>query len=111
MARLTNIFILLKNLEAFVKSVPIDTKASHSKDWLKRRAEMKKAIKDMDKMLRTLESLGDIAKRLPHELLLPCRGQVTLRQILEAILPPRRKVPTRIEPLIGCGRPGPRQLA
>lgn len=111
MARITNIYVLLKNLEAFVKSVPINPKARNYKDWIKCRVEMKKALKDMNKMLKTLESLEDIEKRLAPVLLVPCRGRVPLKQILEAILVPCRKVPIRnVVPMRLCGKVPQRQV-
>jgi|GEM_PF-970640 hypothetical protein len=109
MARHINIFFLLKNLEAFVKSVPIDPKSRKYKEWVKCRAEMKKAIKGMDKMLRTVKSLEDIEKGLPP-LLVPCRGQVPLKQVLDAVLLPCRNVPAKSAALSHCGRPGPLQV-
>jgi len=47
----TNIYILLKNLEAFINAVPISPKSPNRRAWEKNRAEMKKALKDTYKIL------------------------------------------------------------
>jgi len=51
MDSMTNIYVLLKNLEAFINSVPINPKLPNCKDWEKTRAEMKKALKNTYKIL------------------------------------------------------------
>lgn len=48
---MTNIYVLLKNLEAFINSVPINPKLPDCKDWEKTRAEMKKGLKNTYKIL------------------------------------------------------------
>ena len=46
MDSMTNIYVLLKNLEAFINSVPINPELPNCKDWEKTREEMKKALKN-----------------------------------------------------------------
>jgi hypothetical protein len=47
----TKIYVLLKNLEAFINAVPINPKSPNSRAWEKNRAEMKKALKNTYKTL------------------------------------------------------------
>jgi len=47
----TNIYVLLKNLEAFINTVPINPKLPNCRDWEKTRAEMKKALKNTNEIL------------------------------------------------------------
>jgi hypothetical protein len=47
----TNIYVLLKNLEAFINSVPINPELPNCKDWEKTRTEMKKALKNTNEIL------------------------------------------------------------
>jgi hypothetical protein len=47
----TNIYVLLKNLEAFIKAVPINPKSPNCRAWEKDRTEMRKALKDTYKKL------------------------------------------------------------
>lgn len=47
----TNIYVLLKNLEAFVKDVPINPKSPKRRAWERNRAEMKKALKETNRIL------------------------------------------------------------
>jgi hypothetical protein len=47
----TNIYVLLKNLEAFVNAVPINPKSPKRRAWERNRAEMKKALKETNRIL------------------------------------------------------------
>jgi len=79
MAAKPNIYALLKNVDAFVKAVPINPKAANYKKWLKNRAETRKAIREIVKLLRLLEMVE------PKALTYPCR-LILQKQVLERLL-------------------------
>lgn len=79
MAKKPNLYALIKNVEAFVKSVPIDPDSTNYKSWIKDRAEMKKALKLIHLILLEL----DVAK--PTELRLVC-GQIPQKRALARLV-------------------------
>ena len=107
---MTNIYVLLKNLEAFINSVPINPELPNCKDWEKTRAEMKKALQNTYKIL--------VKQGFP-ERLRPC-GQIPLKQVFPGPLRMCGKVLVKQvfpEPLRLCGRvplkhvfPGPLRM-
>ena len=73
MLRSESLFVLLMNLEAFIKSVPIDPKAPDFKEWKACRAEMKKALKKTHQILELLEDREVLFARMPkNALTFPC---------------------------------------
>jgi hypothetical protein len=85
MYSMTNIYVLLKNLEAFINSVPIDPNLPNCKDWEETRAEMGKALKDTCKILVKQEFLAQFR---------PC-GKVPLKQVFPGPLRLCGKVPLK----------------
>lgn len=116
MARLTNIYVLLKKSEAFVKAVPIDPKSRNYKEWVKYRAEVKKEIKDIYKILALLDIIpASEIKSICHvvlpkqifERVAPC-WTVPQKQALAAFIRICGTVPTRQVASLFLGpRPSP----
>jgi hypothetical protein len=110
---ITNIFVLLKNLEAFIKSVPIDPNLSNCKDWEKTRAEMKKGLKNTYKILvkqgfpePLVRCRQVLEKQVLLERLVRCR-QVLEKQVFLERLDRCRKILEKqafLEPLRMCGK-------
>jgi hypothetical protein len=80
MASKHNIYALLKNVEAFVKSVPVDPGARNFREWRKNRTETKKAIKEIHKILQLLKIIEATALKLP------C-GKIPQKQVFGLIAP------------------------
>jgi hypothetical protein len=81
MAPKVNIYILLKKVDGFVKAVPIDPKSRKYKEWVKFRAEAKKEIKDVNKILALLDVIPASA------VLERCHGIPLQKQIFGRIAP------------------------
>ena len=97
MLRSDSLFVLLMNLEAFIKSVPIDPKTPDFKEWKACRGEMKKALKKTYKILELLEDREVLYARMPRKALtFPCR-----------IIPVKQPL---VWPDKFCGRPLIRQV-
>ena len=97
MDSMTNIYVLLKNLEAFINSVPIDPNLPNCKDWEKTRAEMGKALKNTYRILVKQGFLGRLR---------PC-GQIPLKQVFPGPLRMCGQIPLKQvfpEPLRLCGK-------
>jgi hypothetical protein len=104
MAQKYDIYALLKNVEFFVKAVPIDPRSPRHDVWVKNRSEVKRAIKLMYKHLSYLEVFKVPALKYP------C-GKILERQVIARLIP-CLKVPIRQplrEPIRQCGKPLPRQ--
>lgn len=77
-----NVYVLLKNVDAFVKRVPINPRSKSYRQWLKDREETKKALREVVKLLRSLRLIRETDLRgLP----VPCRA-IPLRIVMERIL-------------------------
>jgi hypothetical protein len=87
MARKPNIYVLLKNVEAFVKSVPIESKARNRKKWRKDQAEAAKALK---KVYAILGSINVIELPAIAANRIPC-GVIPQKQVTSLILIPEKK--------------------
>jgi hypothetical protein len=69
-----SLFVLLMNLEAFIKSVPIDPKSPDYKQWKECRPEMKRALKKAYKILELVEDREILQKKMPvRALTFPCK--------------------------------------
>lgn len=102
--------IFLKNLEAFIKNVPIDPKLPNSKEWEKNRAEIEKALKDTNKMLlkqgylKLIRPCGKIPSKGVFMGPVAMCGSVAMRRIFpqqaSSILPdkPCPKIIPKMEP-------------
>jgi hypothetical protein len=113
MDSVTNMYVLLKNLEAFINTVPINPKLPNRREWEKTRAEMKRALKNTYK---TLVKQGFLEGRRPcgeiplkQVYLGPLRmcGKVLLKQVFPDILRMSGKVPLKqvsSAPLRMCGK-------
>jgi hypothetical protein len=106
MARKANTYGLLKNVEAFVKSVPIDPKSRKYKEWVKYRKDMMKAISGLHRVLDYIEIVKVPALKLP------C-GKIPQRQSI-ALVTPCLSIPIRQALLLPrpplCLKALPRQL-
>lgn len=89
-----NVYALLKNVDAFVKRVPINPRSKNYRQWLKNREETRKALREVVKLLRGLQLIREKDLRgLP----VPCRV-IPLRIVMERIQP-CHKIPLRfVEP-------------
>ena len=56
----TNIFVFLKNLEGFVKNVPIDPRSPGRRRWETKRTVMKTGLDDVFKTLMSKEFQGGL---------------------------------------------------
>jgi len=98
MARLDNIYFLLKNAEVFIKRVPIKPGLPDTADWKARRTELTRAFKKAYKALKSLEEIDAEALTFPcrkipvkQALALPLRpcGKPLIRQVREELRPLR----------------------
>ena len=64
MAKKPKVHILLKNVEAFIKAVPIDPKAKNVKKWRKNRVEAAKALKQAGHTLAGFEVIEVAAVKI-----------------------------------------------
>jgi len=80
----TNLNVLLKNLEGFINSVPINPKSPKHREWERTRRVMKKALKDTNEILVKNGYLDGLAVFVGP--LHDCR-KVLSRQIILAKLP------------------------
>jgi len=103
MARLTNIYVLLKKSEAFVKAVPIDPKSRKYREWVKYRTEVKKELRDVHKILALLDVIpaaeitrrcGVIPTKQVYMSITPC-WEVPQKQPLAALIRICGKVPQK----------------
>jgi hypothetical protein len=103
MAPKTNIYVLLKKVDGFVKAVPIDPKSRKYKEWVKYRAEVKKDLKDAHKILALLNVIpvaeitrrcGVIPTKQVFVRITPC-WEIPQKQPLGGIIPICRLIPTR----------------
>jgi len=99
MAKRPNVFALLKSTESFVKSVPINPKSANYKKWLENRAETKKALRDIYKILGRLEIMET------RDFIYPCK-LIPQKQILDWLVPCRKVLLKYGEPafLRYCGK-------